>query len=320
MNTKTISVTGAAGRLAYAFIFELASGAVFGSDTLIHLKLVDLPGKTDILTGIKMEIEDCSFRNIASVTFHEQEPDAYRDADWCVLIGAKPRGPGMERSDLLAQNASIFKDQGQLINSVCNSDTKIIVVGNPCNTNALIVNKYTPNIPSKNIFALMTLDENRAKALLAEHLNVKAHEISNLIIYGNHSSTMYPDAFNAKVNGLKIQDLDKEWVFNMFVPKVQNRGAEIISKLGMSSAASAGKSVCDFIRTIESRSKQLFSAACISDGEYGSAVGTFFSAPYMYYNDELTAHPSIHHSPDAQRLIENSINEIAEEAKAVEHL
>ena len=318
---KTVSITGAAGRLAYAFIFELASGAVFGRDIVVDIKLIDLPSHNDQLIGIKMELEDSNFKNLGNVSVHNQSLEAFLDSDWCVLIGSKPRGPGMERSDLLSQNGQIFKSQGILINQACSKNTKIIVVGNPCNTNAMILNKYAPNIPSENVFALMTLDENRAKGILAKHLGVKSTDISDLIIYGNHSSSMYPDIFNAKVNGVKIDTAKiQAWIFETFIPSVQGRGAEIIAKLGKSSAASAAKSVCDFIRSIETKQTSLFSAGCISKGEYQSIPGTCFSMPCYFKDGTMKKNTSMSHTEESRQLIGKSIGEISHEAESVAEL
>ena len=318
---KTVSVTGACGRLAYNFLFQLASGNIFGHDTMLNINIIDLPHNHIMLEGIKMELEDTCSPYINSIKTFTDIKGAFADADWCVLIGAAPRQAGMERADLLLKNAAIFDSQGNEINKTCHMNTKVLIVGNPCNTNAMIVNNNTPNLSPNNIYAMMTLDENRAKAILAMHLRVSTKDISDVVIYGNHSKTMYPDLTLTKVKGESVwKELDKEWVSNTFIPTVQNRGADIIKYLGRSSAGSAASAAADFIRLIESENTGVFSVGRISTGEYGSKPGTCFSMPCRKENGKLVVQHSHTHSESAQTYITASIDEINRELDILQEI
>ena len=249
MKKKIITITGAAGNIAYSLIFRLLSGQIFPINTKIQLNLLDIPESSKILKGVKYEIEDCAFESLDSIVTTDSMEAAFGDSDYILLVGAKPRIKGMQRSDLLLDNANIFKNQGIAINHHCRDSAKIIVVGNPANTNALIVSHHTPKIPSENITSLMRLDQNRAKSIFASKINVPVTSVSRLVVWGNHSATQFPDISNVRVDGL--DDLEKKydnvWIEKNFIPRVQNRGAEIIDYRGKSSAASAASAVYDHL-------------------------------------------------------------------------
>ena len=252
MKKKIITITGAAGNIAYSLIFRLLTGQIFPKNTKIQLNLLDIPESSKILKGVKYEIEDCAFESLDSIVTTDSMEAAFGDSDYILLVGAKPRIKGMQRSDLLLDNANIFKNQGIAINHHCRDSAKIIVVGNPANTNALIVSHHTPKIPSENITSLMRLDQNRAKSIFASKINVPVTSVSRLVVWGNHSATQFPDISNVRVDGL--DDLEKKydnvWIEKNFIPRVQNRGAEIIDYRGKSSAASAASAVYDHLNSI----------------------------------------------------------------------
>ena len=236
MIIKNVCITGAAGNIAYSLIFRILSNLPFNKVDKINLNLLDISHSQKALTGLKFEIEDCAFMTLNNLTITDNAEQAFGDTDYIVMVGAKPRSKGMERSDLILDNANIFKTQAKLINSSCNQLTKIIVVGNPANTNALILNHNTPSIPNSNITSLMKLDHNRAKSILSSKLDKKVEQIKNMMIWGNHSTTQVPDLYNCNVDSVQI-NIDDNWVHDSFIPKVQKRGGEIIEYRGLSSAA-----------------------------------------------------------------------------------
>ena len=249
MKKQTVTITGAAGNIAYSLIFRILAGNIFSKDSKIQLNLLDITSALPVLMGVKLEIEDCAFRQLDSVMITDKSEDAFADSDYIILVGAKPRSKGMQRADLLLDNANIFKAQGYIINENAKKTTKIIVVGNPANTNALIIEKNTKNIPTKNISSLMRLDQNRAKSILSVKTDSKVEQINQLVVWGNHSATQYPDVSNTLINNNneKILSLDDQWISEEFIPRVQNRGAEIIEHRGKSSAASAASAIYDHI-------------------------------------------------------------------------
>ena len=231
MKIKNITITGAAGNIAYALIFRILSNPPFKGLEKINLTLLDITPSIKSLTGLKYEIEDCAFETLNHITITDNPELAFDGSDYIIMVGAKPRTKGMERSDLIMDNANIFKSQAKIINEVCSQNTKIIVIGNPANTNALILNYNTPNIPNTNITSLMKLDQNRAKSILASKINQKVECIKNMIVWGNHSTTQVPDLYNCLVNSEEIK-LDDSWIHDTFIPKVQKRGGEIIEYRG----------------------------------------------------------------------------------------
>ena len=287
MKKKIITITGAAGNIAYSLIFRLLSGQIFPKNTKIQLNLLDIPESSKILKGVKYEIEDCAFESLDSIVTTDSMEAAFGDSDYILLVGAKPRIKGMQRSDLLLDNANIFKNQGIAINHHCRDSAKIIVVGNPANTNALIVSHHTPKIPSENITSLMRLDQNRAKSIFASKINVPVTSVSRLVVWGNHSATQFPDISNVRVDGL--DDLEKKydnvWIEKNFIPRVQNRGAEIIDYRGKSSAASAASAVYDHLNSIVNGSDDWESMGVLSANKYNISSEIFYSFPLSVNTD-----------------------------------
>ena len=245
-----VTVTGAAGQIGYALLFRIASGSMLGDDQPIILQLLDITPAMDALQGVKMELDDCAFPLLSGVVCTDDPNVAFKDSDYALLVGARPRGPGMERKDLLEANAAIFSVQGKAINDNASKNIKVLVVGNPANTNALITQRNAPDIDPRNFTAMTRLDHNRAMSQLAEKTGTTVNDVTNMTIWGNHSATQYPDLFNAKVNGKPAIDLiDQAWYENDFIPTVQQRGAAIIKARGASSAASAANAASDHMRS-----------------------------------------------------------------------
>ncbi|OIT31150.1 PREDICTED: malate dehydrogenase [NADP], chloroplastic-like [Nicotiana attenuata] len=279
-----VSVSGAAGMIANHLLFKLAAGEVFGPDQPIALKLLGSERSIQALEGVAMELEDSLYPLLREVSIGIDPYEVFQDAEWALLIGAKPRGPGMERADLLDINGQIFAEQGKALNAVASRNVKVIVVGNPCNTNALICLKNAPDISAKNFHALTRLDENRAKCQLALKAGVFYDKVSNMTIWGNHSTTQVPDFLNAKINGFPVKEVirDTKWLEEEFTEKVQKRGGVLIQKWGRSSAASTAVSVVDAIRSLVTPTPEgdWFSTGVYTDGNpYGIAEGIVFSMP-----------------------------------------
>nr|GMC52022.1 malate dehydrogenase [NADP], chloroplastic [Ipomoea batatas] len=279
-----VSVSGAAGMISNHLLFKLAAGEVFGPDQPIALKLLGSERSREALEGVAMELEDSLYPLLREVSIGIDPYDVFRDAEWALLIGAKPRGPGMERAALLDINGQIFAEQGKALNAVASRNVKVIVVGNPCNTNALICLKNAPNIPAKNFHALTRLDENRAKCQLALKAGVFYDKVSNVTIWGNHSTTQVPDFLNAKINGLPVKEVikDTKWLEEEFTEKVQKRGGALIKKWGRSSAASTAVSIVDAIKSLVTPTPEgdWFSTGVYTNGNpYGIAEDIVFSMP-----------------------------------------
>ena len=247
----TVTVTGAAGQIGYALLFRIASGQMLGPDEKINLRLLEIPDAVKAAEGTAMELQDCAFPLLASTEIFDDATKAFDGVNVAMLVGARPRSKGMERADLLEANGQIFKPQGEALNAGAADDVKILVVGNPANTNALIAMSNAPDIPGERFTAMTRLDENRAVAQLADKLGVGVEEVEDLAIWGNHSPTMFPDLFNAKVNGQRAVDqVDMDWYENEYIPRVGKRGAEIIDARGASSAASAASAAIDHVRDL----------------------------------------------------------------------
>ncbi|GLT88815.1 hypothetical protein SLE2022_068240 [Rubroshorea leprosula] len=279
-----IAVSGAAGMISNHLLFKIASGEVFGPDQPVALKLLGSERSFQALEGVAMELEDSLFPLLREVRIGMDPYEVFQDAEWALLIGAKPRGPGMERADLLDINGQIFAEQGKALNAVASHNVKVIVVGNPCNTNALICMKNAPNIPAKNFHALTRLDENRAKCQLALKASVFYDKVSNVTIWGNHSTTQVPDFLNAKINGLPVKEVikDHKWLEEEFTEKVQKRGGVLIKKWGRSSAASTAVSIADAIKSLITPTPEgdWFSSGVYTNGNsYGIAEDIVFSMP-----------------------------------------
>lgn len=281
---KRVVVTGGAGQIAYSLLFRIASGELFGADQPIALHLLEVPEVRLALDGVKMELEDCAFPLLKEINIGYDAFEVFAQANYVLLVGAKPRGPGMERKELLQENAKIFIKQGKALDAVADPNVKVLVVGNPCNTNCLIAMKNAPKLNPMNFFAMTMLDQNRASAQLAKKANLAVTDVSNVIVWGNHSSTQVPDFFNAKIQGKPVIEKinDKLWLENIFIDSVQKRGAAIIVARGKSSAASAASAIIDAMRalTTPTPAGQWFSNALLSNGNpYGIQEGLVYSFP-----------------------------------------
>ncbi|VAW31613.1 Malate dehydrogenase [hydrothermal vent metagenome] len=276
-----VAVTGAAGQIGYSLLFRLASGEVFGSDTKITLKLLEITPALPALEGVVMELDDCAFPLLQDVVVTDNSETAFDGVSWAMLVGSKPRSAGMERGDLIRENGPIFVGQGRALNKAAD-DVRIVVVGNPANTNSLIA-MHNSDVPNNRFGALTRLDQNRAYAQLAQKAAVPVSAVSNVTIWGNHSATQYPDAENAKINGQPALDVitDRDWLRGEFITTVQKRGAAIIAARGKSSAASAANAALDHVMGFEQKTAngRWFSAAVPSDGSYGIEEGLMFSFP-----------------------------------------
>lgn len=281
---KRIAVTGGGGQIAYQLLFRIASGEVFGYDQPISLHILELESMMKVLEGVQMELEDCAFNVLKEIHIGHDPKQIFKDVDYALLVGSLPRGPGMERKDLLNENGKIFVHQGKALNEVAKRDVKVIVVGNPCNTNCLIAMHYAPDLKRKNFHAMTRLDQNRAVSMLAKKANVHVDEVTEMTIWGNHSSTQVPDFLNAKISGRPAVDViaDKDWLEGDFISSVQKRGQAIIATRGKSSAASASQAIVDAIQSLERKTENgnWFSTACSTDGNgYGIEDNLIFSFP-----------------------------------------
>ena len=276
-----VAVTGAAGNIGYALLFRIASGAMFGPDQPVALNLVEIEPGMSALKGVAMELDDCAFPLLTEIVQTCDLSVGFKDIDWALLVGSVPRKQGMERADLLGINGKVFVGQGKAINDNAKPSVRVVVVGNPCNTNCLIAMKSAPNIPNEQFFAMTRLDENRAKTQLAQKAGVPVHEVSELCVWGNHSPTMFPDFYNTKIGRSKATDvIDEAWLKNTFVPTVGQRGKAIIDARGASSAASAANAVVDTVRDLCTPTRGDFHSVCvISSGEYGTPAGLITSLP-----------------------------------------
>ena len=322
MKKQIITITGAAGNIAYSLIFRILAGSIFDQDTKIQLNLLDISPALPILMGVKLEIEDCAFRQLDSVIITDKPEEAFADSDYILLVGAKPRSKGMQRADLLLDNANIFKAQGNIINENAKTTTKIIVVGNPANTNALIIEKNTKNIPTENISSLMRLDQNRAKSILSVKTDCRVEQISQLIVWGNHSATQYPDINNALINNNneKILSLNDQWISDEFIPRVQNRGAEIIEHRGKSSAASAASAIYDHVYALVNGSSDWESMGIMSSNPYDIDDQIFFSYPLNIVNDEIKIIDTVDLSETSIKYIKNTEKELISERDIIKDL
>lgn len=281
---KRVAVTGSAGQIAYSLLFRIAAGEMFGPNQPIALHLLELPDAQGALQGVVMELEDCAFPLLKEVRIGSDPLQVFEGVNYALLIGSKPRGPGMERKDLLHDNGKIFIDQGKALAQVAARDVLVFVVGNPCNTNCLIAMHHAPKIPKSQFFSMTRLDQNRARSMLSRKAKVNLSAVTNVTVWGNHSSTQVPDFFNAKIQGRPALEVigDRNWCEEEFVPLIQKRGAAVIAARGKSSAASAASAVIDSIRslTMPTPAGEWFSVSLYSDGNpYEVAEGLFFSFP-----------------------------------------
>jgi len=322
--TIKIAVTGGAGQIGYSLLFRIASGEMFGAATKIDLSLLELPSALDSLRGVVMELEDCAFPLIQSVSISSNPLTAFQDVDWALLVGSVPRTKGMERKDLLKINGDIFVEQGNALLQSAKKECKVLVVGNPCNTNAFIVKEIAKNIPEKNFFALTFLDQNRAYSQLAKKAGVHVSDIQNLAIWGNHSATQFPDFFNAKICGNTTPNMikDIDWLKKIFIKTVQQRGSEIIKMRGFSSAASAANATVDTIRNLTTKTKEgsFFSVAVCSDGSYGIEKGLIFSFPIRSTGTNWEIVQGIKHNDYSIEKIKETQRELIFERETIKNL
>lgn len=321
----TVSITGAAGQIGYALLFRIASGSVFGLDQPVNLRLIEIEPGMPALQGVMMELDDCAFPLLNEVTGTSDLDEGFKDANWCLLVGSVPRKAGMERSDLLGINGKIFTGQGQAIARNAAKDVRVLVVGNPCNTNALIAMSNASGIPSDRFFAMTRLDENRAKSQLAQKAGVHPSKVTNLCIWGNHSATQYPDFTNAKIDGKPASEVitDHEWLKGEFISTVQQRGAAIIKARGSSSAASAANAALDTVVSLINPTPQgdWHSVAVLSDGSYGIEKGIMASMPIRTIeNGKWEVVQGVPVDAFSQGKIDATINELIEEREAVKDL
>lgn len=318
-----ITVTGAAGQIGYALLFRIASGAMLGDDQPVILHLLDITPALDALDGVKMELEDCAFPLLAGVVCTDDPRVGFKDADYAILVGARPRGPGMERKDLLEANAAIFSVQGKAINDHASENIKVLVVGNPANTNALITQRNAPRIDPRNFTAMTRLDHNRAMTQIALKTNSTVNDVQHMTIWGNHSATQYPDLYNAHVAGRKaIELVDQEWYEADFIPTVQQRGAAIIKARGASSAASAANAAIDHMRSwaLGTEGDDWVSMGVYSDGSYGIAEGLIYSFPCRCCNGEWVIVSDVEVNDFSRAKMQATEQELIEERDAVAHL
>jgi malate dehydrogenase len=316
-----VTVTGAAGQIGYALLFRIASGQMLGPEEKIDLRLLEIPQAVKAAEGTALELQDCAFPLLASVEIFDDPLKAFDGVNVALLVGARPRTKGMERADLLEANGQIFKPQGEALSAGAADDVRILVVGNPANTNALIAMSNAADIPRERFSAMTRLDENRAVAQLAEKLNVGVEDVQDLVVWGNHSPTMFPDLFNAKVNGKPAADqVDIDWYENEYIPRVGKRGAEIIEARGASSAASAANAAIDHMRDWVLGADGLRSMAVPSDGSYGIEAGLVSSFPVRVTGGEYSIEQGLEVGDFAQGKIDVTVNELKEERNSVKEL
>ena len=318
-----VTVTGAAGQISYSLLFRIASGAMLGPDQPVILHMLEITPALDALRGVAMELEDCAFPLLAGTVCTDKPEEAFADAQYALLVGARPRGPGMERKDLLEANAAIFSVQGKAINAAAARDIRILVVGNPANTNALIAQRNAPDINPRQFTAMTRLDHNRAITQLANKTGNPVTAVTHMTIWGNHSSTQYPDLYNAKVNGKAAIDLvDRGWYENDFIPSVQQRGAAVIKARGASSAASAANAAIDHMRTwaLGTAPGDWVSMGVYSDGSYGIAQGLIYSFPCVCKDGDWQIVQGADINDFSRAKMQATEQELSEERDAVAHL
>ncbi len=319
-----VTVTGAAGQIGYALLFRIASGQMLGPDQPIILRILEIEPAMKALEGVAMELDDCAFPLLHGMVLTHKAEEAFDGASWALLVGSVPRKQGMERGDLLAVNGGIFAPQGKAIAKVASNDVRILVVGNPCNTNCYIARMNAPEIPAERWFAMTRLDENRAKTQLARKAKVPVSVVSNMAIWGNHSATQYPDARNARIAGMGAFDVisDHGWLKNEFVKIVQTRGAKVIEARGLSSAASAANAAIDSVNSIRSATPwgDWHSLAVVSHGEYGVPEWLQFGFPVRSDGTNWEVVPGLEHDDDAKERIKKTTEELLQERDLVKEL
>ena len=323
-NPVKVAVTGAAGQIGYAILFRIASGQLLGPDTPVHLSLLEIPDAVKAAEGTAMELDDCAYPLLSGVDIHDDPNQAFDGVNVALLVGARPRSKGMERGDLLEANGGIFKPQGEALNAHAASDVKVLVVGNPANTNCLIAQSNAPDIPPERFTAMMRLDHNRAIAQVAKKTGAAVSDVTNMTIWGNHSATQYPDVFHAKVKGSPAAETigDQGWIENDFIPTVQKRGAAIIEARGASSAASAANAAIDHVHdwVLGTPDGDWVSMAIPSDGTYGIEEGIFCGYPCTCSGGKYTVVAGLELDEFSRARIDATVTELADEREAVKQL
>lgn len=322
-NPVDIAVTGAAGQISYSLLFRLATGELLGADQPINLHLLEIPTALPVLEGVVMELKDCAYPLLHRITVTDNPKLAFQNVDYAFLLGARPRGAGMVRKDLLQCNAAIFSEQGKALSEVANPNVKVLVTGNPANTNTLIAIHNAPNLTGANFAAMSMLDHNRAVAQLSEQSGVPTTEIKNVIIWGNHSCTQYPDIHHAQIKGRDALSLvDKDWVENYFIPTVQQRGTEVIKTRGLSSAASAANAAIKQMRTWAlGTSDDWMSMGIVSDGSYGIEKGLVYSFPVTVSKEGVVSIvPDLKIDTFSRERMQLTEAELKEEKSEIKHL
>ncbi|MBT4836242.1 MAG: malate dehydrogenase [Methylococcales bacterium] len=320
---QRITITGAAGQIAYTLVFKIAAGGMLGYDQPIILQLLDLPVMKNVLEGIRMELDDCAYPLLHDIIITGDPDVAFKDTDIALLVGAKPRSPGMERKDLLTENAAIFQTQGKALNEYASRDVKILVVGNPANTNALIAMKNAPDLNPKQFTAMTRLDHNRGLSMLSKKINVRVTDIQKMTVWGNHSSTQYPDINYAEINCEPVKSkVDPDWITKEFIPQIQQRGATIMKARGKSSAASAAFAAMDHISSwVQGTPKgDWVSMAIPSDGSYGISEGLVYSYPVRVTDGEHHIVQGLDINDFSRQMMEDSRKELEQERDVVTSL
>jgi malate dehydrogenase len=319
-----VAVTGAAGQIGYAILFRIASGQLLGPDTAVHLSLLEIPDALKAVEGTAMELDDCAFPLLAGVDITDDPNKAFDGVNVALLIGARPRSKGMERSDLLEANGGIFKPQGKALNDHAASDVKVLVVGNPANTNCLIAQQNAPDVPRERFTSMMRLDHNRAIAQLAAKAAVQVREVTNMTVWGNHSPTQYPDIFHAKVKGAAASEAvnDQAWLENDFIPTVQKRGTAVIEARGASSAASAANAAVDHVRdwVLGTPGGDWVSMGIPSDGSYGIDEGLIAGVPVTCSNGSYEVVQGLELNEFSRSRLDVTVNELKEERETIRRL
>jgi malate dehydrogenase len=320
-----VAITGAAGQIGYALLFRIAAGEMLGKDQPVILQLLEIPDEKaqKALSGVMMELQDCAFPLLAGMEAHSDPMTAFKGTNYALLVGARPRGPGMERADLLQANAAIFTAQGRAINAVADRNVRVLVVGNPANTNAYIAQKSAPDLPAKNFTSMLRLDHNRALSQLAAKASVAVADIKNLVVWGNHSPTMYPDIRFATANGVKLAAKinDEVWNNDVFIPTVGKRGAAIIEARGLSSAASAANAAVDHMRDWALGTNGAWVTMGIpSDGTYGIPEGIQYGVAVTCANGEYTRVTGLEIDAVSRTRMDKTLKELTDERDAIAHL
>lgn len=320
-----VAITGAAGQIGYALLFRIASGEMLGPDQPVFLQLLEIPDEKaqNALKGVMMELDDCAFPLLAGMSAHSDPREAFKDADVALLVGARPRGPGMERKDLLHVNAQIFTAQGKALNDVASRNVKVLVVGNPANTNAYIAMKSAPDLPAKNFTAMLRLDHNRALSQLSAKTGKPVADIEHLVVWGNHSPTMYPDIRFATIGGQSLPKLinDEAWNRDTFIPTVGKRGGAIIAARGLSSAASAANAAIDHIHDwVLGTNGKWVTMGIPSDGSYGIPEGIIYGVPVTTANGEYTRITGLEIDAFSRERMDFTLNELLEERDGIVEL